>query len=144
MQAFANANPESQVGRIASYYEAALATQEAEATALEAQAELEAIQAAYDGRTSAEIEADIEAVSEQIDGLDEDDEALAELEAELEALEAELAVAREFDEQVAQLQATIDAYEEAQIAEEEALQEASGGRTLSEAAISELRDILGL
>jgi hypothetical protein len=43
-----------------------------------------------------------------------------------------------------QLQAVIGVYEAARITEDEALLQASGGRTLSEAAIAELRNILGL
>lgn len=164
--ALENAAPNSQVGRIAAYRDAALATiaaaevaagadlgvQEAlERLAME-ESELEALSSGYTGRTSAEVQADI-------DGLDPADPDYA---AKLADLDAELDGAVAHETEVAAGQLEVDAARSdlaisealaseaeanlvtAETAEADALGIASNGRTLSDDAIAYIRGQLGL
>ncbi|WP_343116325.1 hypothetical protein [Ostreiculturibacter nitratireducens] len=151
-RALERANPGSQVGRIALYRDAALATIEAKAAveALEQEAakaadDLAALEAAYTGRSSADILADIALLDEESDSY----------EAEKAALDAELAAAESFEAEQLRLQTVIDEapakIEEAELVVEEkeglegdALMTASGGRTLSDEALAYFRELLGL
>jgi hypothetical protein len=164
--ALANASPNSQVGRIAAYREAALAAQaagedlsEAQQDLLDATDALNTAEAAlielnenYTGRTAAEIAEDIAAL----------DPASQSYGADLEALSAEKSAAELHEMEVSQKQADIEAAAEAAAiadaeaaqaeesaiasaaAEEAALLEAANGRVLSPEAVSYVRDQLGL
>jgi hypothetical protein len=150
--AFQNAAPNSQVGRIAAYREAALQTRTADEdlTAAEeslglAQADLQALDESYDGRPAADIDADIAGL----------DPAAADYQSQYDALNAERAAAAEYEAARAELAAAaadaelgvVDAETTAAGAaatEEEALASAAKGRTLSPEALDYLRDQLGL
>ncbi len=164
--AFANASPNSQVGRIAVYREAALGTIAAGDAAEEAAAALEQAAAAlsaseqaqadldqnYSGRTTAEIAADMAAL----------DPAAAEYQSSLDALNAERTAAETYEAERAVLETEIAANEaavtaaegavteaetalaDAELAEGDALATAANGRTLSDPAIDFLREQLGL
>ena len=133
-----NADPDSQVGRIATYRDAAQDTQDAQATVDGTQQAIDDLVAAYDGRSTDEILADIDALDPDDDGYDD---ALAELEAELEQAEAHEAELAELEAELAE---ALLAYDTALADEEEALLAASDGRVLSDAALAELRSLLGL
>ncbi|GEM_PF-3928656 len=165
-QAFANAAPKSQVGRIESYRVAvgealavaALAGKtaanaaDAEAALLLLQAERQALLDTYAGRTSAAIEADINALDSASLTYAED---LAALTAELsDALGHEEAIATLADQILAADAAAIAAADAAaqaaaaqaaaEAAEAEALLAATNGRALSPEALAFLRAQLGL
>lgn len=165
-QALANAAPNSQVGRIASYREAALGTIEAEAGLAEAvaaavvaelarqaaESDLAALDGSYEGRTAAEV-------ADDIAGLDP---AAADYQDKLDTLtaEQETALAHEADraalvaaaEDAATAAAAAAEAEELAAAtalaaaetEDAALISAANGRTLSEPAIGYIRAQLGL
>ncbi len=118
--ALLHANPNSQVGRIATYKTAALAT-------VEAQSALEDL--TPPARTIAEIEADMLLLDPTLDA-----EALA-------VLQLELNDANAYEEALAEVEGIIAGAEQA---EADALLAASGGRELSDAAIAELRAMLDL
>lgn len=164
--ALANANPNSQVGRIATYQQAALknldadeilaaAQQEAfdkQEALVAAQTDLQNLKDSYTGRTTAEID-------DEIAGLDTSasdyQDRLDALNAEREAAAAQEAAVAE--QQVAVDNATLDAEQAAKAAEEAAMSQtasaqaeqdallaASNGRTLSPDALDYLRTQLGL
>lgn len=164
--AFANASPNSQVGRIATYRDAALDTISA-TDALDAateaigeetenlaarEAELQSLDDAYTGRTTAEIDADIAALDpsatdyqEQVDALAEERIGAETYETERAALETEIADATDaVTEAEAGLTDAEMALTEAETLEQEALMSASNGRVLSEPALDYLRSELGL
>lgn len=132
--ALANAAPNSQVGRIASYRDAVLAVDQAPEKLAAKEDELAALAEsdAYSDRTTDEIEAEIAAL---------DADATTE---ERQALEDELQAAEQRDaleEDIANLQHTID---NADTITSEALLAASNGRELSDAALAELHRLLDL
>lgn len=137
-EAFASAAPGSRVGQIGAYREAALLTQQGETAVTEAEDALAAAVEGHEGRTSAEIDADIAGL----------DPAAADYDAQLAELEAEREVTVAHEDEVADLQDALDAAADdlaiAEQAEADALLEASEGRTLSDAALAELRALLGL
>lgn len=164
--ALENASPNSQVGRIATYRDAALETISA-ADALDAasetlgaatdtlaakEAELQALDEAYAGRTAAEIDAEIAALDpsaadyqQQVDALTEERLGAESYETERAALEAEVADASDaVTEAETGLTDAETALTEAETLEEEALMSASNGRVLSEPALDYLRGELGL
>lgn len=164
--AFANASPNSQVGRIAAYREAALETVAAGEAAAEAAAALEEATAAlsaseqaladldqnYSGRTTAEIDADIAALDpaatdyqSSLDALNAERTAAETYETDRAALETEIATneAAVADAETATADAET-ALADAELAEGEALTTAANGRTLSDPAIDFLREQLGL
>ncbi len=137
--ALANASPNSQVGRLAAYRDAALAAVGAQAAIDDANDALAAFDAADQGRTIAEIETDIAALDPAAEGYDP---------ALLEALNAELTAAQTRDEDRAAL---VDAIADAETAaagagetEAEALLAAANGRTLSPEAIAYIRKLLDI
>lgn len=165
-QAFANAAPNSQVGRIAAYRNAAVTAAETGERLAAAQQALDAatqavedlnrqisdLDAAYGGRTAAEIQADIDAL----------DPAAADYADRLAGLTGELAGAEAYDGDRAALEAALadaeavagetqsvydtaaaDAATAAE-AEDAALMTASNGRALSSDALDYLRAQLGL
>ena len=165
-QAFANAAPESRVGRIAAYRDAVLAGEE---LADELDAARAALEALPPGRSADEIQADLDAstaeralIEDEIVGLTatlaeaEDDELadlleqIADLEAERDALiaaeeallaEAEAAAVR------AEAEAMIAELEEAlagQPATERDLLEAAANKPVTDAVEAEVRRLLGL
>jgi uncharacterized protein YukE len=150
--ALANAAPNSQVGRIAAYQEAALATDAAgeELTkAIEdlaaAEDALQALNDSYTGRTTEEIDADIAGLdpsapdyAEKLDALNAERAAAAEFEAEQDALETAVADA---SDAVEDAEAAVDT---AALAEADALNLASGGRILSPEALDYFRGLLDL
>lgn len=136
-QARASADPESQVGRIAAYASAAEQTETARADWSTAKDEYDALLADYEaGRTSAEIQLDI-------DGLDPASESY---QADLAALEVDLAQAQadeaELQDRATALNDTLEIYEAAAEQERTALSGASGGRELSDEAKAALRSCL--
>jgi hypothetical protein len=150
--ALANAAPNSQVGRIAAYQEAALAT-EAAGEELEkaiedlaaAEDALQALNDSYTGRTTEEIDADIAGLdpsapdyTEKLDALNAERAAAAEFEAEQDALETAVADA---SDAVADAETAVDT---AALAEADALNVASGGRILSPEALDYFRGLLDL
>lgn len=136
--AFANADPDSQVGRIGAYAEAARSTQQAETLVTEAQARLNQTADSYDGRTSADVEADIAAL----------DPASADYATQLAGLEAERTDAVRQEADLAELEAGLVALEAqraiAEQVEADKLLTASDGRVLSVEALAELRALLQL
>lgn len=150
--AFANASPNSQVGRIAAYQTAALATIEA-GTAVQtatdvladAQGALGAQIDAYEGRTSGDIQADIDLLDPA--AVDYQDR-LASLNGELDAaLTQEAIISGLIDDVVSAELALEDAKlvaDAAQATEDEAFLVASDGATLSDAAMAYFRDLLEL
>lgn len=164
--AFASASPNSQVGRIAAYRDAALETiaageaAEAAATALseataaltESQGALAALEEGYTGRTTAQIDADIAALDpasadyqSRLDALNAERLAAETHEAERMALEEEIAAneAAVTDAETAVVDAET-ALADAAAAEGDALTTAANGRMLSDPAIDFLREQLGL
>ncbi len=161
--ALANAAPDSQVGRIATYRDAALgslsagadvaAAEQAYAEALTALADYDAT---YDGPTLAEIEAELARLDPDSPDYDPDYVAgLDDPETERDRLEQERLAAQDFeagreelanavDLSEAELAAARDAAELAGLTEEEALLAASNGRVLSPEALAELRRLLEL
>ncbi|MFN0115442.1 MAG: hypothetical protein ACKVPY_12270 [Paracoccaceae bacterium] len=165
-QAFANASPNSQVGRIAAYREAAVATQEAQAAADEAQSALDTangaltdlnsqlsdLVAGYTGRTSAEVQGDIGALdpaapdyADQLAALTAEQDAATSFEAAKTGLETQIAdaAADAAGAQAAYDTAAAEAEAAAQV-EDAALTTASNGRTISDEALAYLREQLGL
>lgn len=160
--AMASASPNSQVGRTAAYRDAAVATSKLSDAWEDARDAYYAHEGTYDGPTSVEIQAELDAASQlnaaidsQIAVLDPasltyaDD--LAALEAQKvneAALTLELATVKEYEATLAELALAsnelADDYYAAEGLEADALLTASGGRTLSEAALAELRNALGL
>lgn len=150
--AFANAAPDSQIGRIAAYQEAALATDAAGehlTKAIEdlaaAEGALQALNDGYTGRTTEEIDADIAGLdpsapdyAEKLDALNAERAAAAEFEAEQDALEKAVADA---SDAVADAETAVDT---AALAEADALNSASGGRILSPKALDYFRGLLDL
>lgn len=130
--AMKNAAPNSQVGRIATYRDAALATVAAATAAEKAAAAVAALPVPT--RSLTEIEA-------AIAGLDPSAEGYAEA---LTALEAEKSQALAYAEATAEAAAAAEALAAAEAAEHEALLAASGGRELSDEAIAYIRDVLDL
>ncbi|WP_347311749.1 hypothetical protein [Defluviimonas sp. SAOS-178_SWC] len=164
--AFANASPNSQVGRIATYrdaaletYEAADALEEANGTLTEAtealsakEAELQALDDAYTGRTTAEIDEEIAGLDptaadyqNQVDALNEERLGAETYETDRAALETEITDASDaVTEAETGVTDAETALTEAETVEEEALMSASNGRVLSEPAFDYLRGELGL
>lgn len=150
--ALANASPNSQVGRIAAYRDAALETQGAEAAITQAETDLTAAQAdlaalgsSYTGRSTTDIDTDIAAL----------DPTATDYQASLDALNAERTAAAEYEAEqalkttaVAEAEAALIAAQEAAAAaaatEDDALLAAADGRSLSPEAIAYLRSKLGL
>lgn len=130
--ALEHASPNSQVGRIAAYRDAALITTEKEATVAEAAAALAAIPVPQRG---------IDAIDTEIAGLDP---LAADYAETLVALEAERANALAYENALGVADAANQEWAAAQTAEEAALLVASGGRVLSDAAIAYVRDMLDL
>ncbi|HMO06812.1 MAG TPA: hypothetical protein PKD10_04075 [Paracoccaceae bacterium] len=162
-QALANASPNSQVGRIATYRDAVLGTRSATGDIADAQTVLAAARDAlsaydgsYDGRTRAEIEADIARLDPESPDYDaEFAGSFEDPEAALSGLQDDLAAAVAHEdgrEELAgavtaaedDLAAAEQAAEDAAAAEADALLAASGGRTLSPEALAELHRLLGL
>ncbi|OYX44647.1 MAG: hypothetical protein B7Z02_04910 [Rhodobacterales bacterium 32-67-9] len=164
--AFANANPESQVGRIATYRDAALGTivaaDELEAAsgaltdatdALAAkEAELQALEDGYAGRTTAEIDAEIAGLDsaapdyqDQVNALNDERVAAETFETERATLESEVTDATDaVTDAESALTDAETALADAETLEEDALLSASNGRVLSEPALDYLRSELGL
>ncbi len=128
--AMANASPNSQVGRIASYRDAAEATIGAETALSDAEAALGGL--TEPSRSVADIQA-------EIDGLDPvaDAEAIA-------GLEAELADAEAYAAAVSDVELAADALAAAQTVEDASFLAASNDRVLSDEAMSFFRAQLGL
>jgi uncharacterized protein YukE len=136
--ALAHAAANSQVGRIATYQEAALFTLEAEQDLADAEKALQDELDSYTGRTSEEIQSDIGELDPEAEGYED---ALSALEDELAAAEAHESRVVELEDAV---EAAEDALEGAEDAEAEAFLAASGGRTLSPEAMAYFRGLLGL
>jgi hypothetical protein len=130
--ALEHAAPNSQVGRIAAYRDAAEITIEAQAALDEAEAALEGMDAPT--RSVDEIEAEIAALDPAADGYAE---ALEVLEAERDNAEAYADAVIAVDLATAQLLAADED-------EKAALLVASGGRELSDEAIAYIRSVLNL
>jgi hypothetical protein len=132
--AFLNASPNSQVGRIAVYRDAAVATETAKGEWASAYDAYLAYQATYTGPTAADLTALLAATDPTAP--------------EYATLTSQLQTAQTYETELARLAGlSNDAaglYQEAAAIEDGALIEASGGRTLSEGAIAELRALLGL
>ncbi len=128
--AMANASANSQVGRIASYRDAAEATIGAETALSDAEAALGGL--TEPSRSVADIQA-------EIDGLDPvaDAEAIA-------GLEAELADAEAYAAAVSDVELAADALADAQTVEDDSFLAASNDRVLSDEAMSFFRAQLGL
>lgn len=137
--ALANASPNSQVGRLATYRDAALAAAGAQDAIDQAVAALSEFDTANPGRSVADIEADITALDPAAVGYDP---------AQLDALNAELdnAQMREADRTLLADAVTgaEAAAEGAALAEAEALLDAANGRTLSPEAVAYVRDLLNI
>lgn len=142
-QALANAAPDSQVGRIATYREAALAASEASEAYAATEAQLDGEISEIEDqlgelRSSEEIEADLNA-------LDPDDPAT---EDERAALQAELDEVHDLEQRMNDLYDELveagQAYDALFDSAEEALLVASGGQELSPEALEELHRLLGL
>ncbi len=160
--AMANAAPGSQVGRIATYKEAAETTKSEYSEWQEAYTAYMDFKGSYDGPGVAELNEQIDAattvnsrIEEEIAALDptapDYDSNLAALEAQkvdIDALEAQLETAEDYETELARLKDASNAqgeeYQQAKTEEEEALEGATGGRTLSEAALDVFRTTLGL
>jgi uncharacterized membrane protein len=156
------ANPNSQVGKIAAYQEAAFETKDAYSEWQDAYADYLAHKDSYSGPSSEDIQDQLDAANatnadldDQISDLDPADpdyegkkSALEDQKVDTAGLESDLATATEYETKLDELteasNAAGAAYEEAQGAEAEALDTAAGGRDLSDAAVEELRDTLGL
>ena len=136
--AFANASPNSNVGRIASYQQAAEDYYELRDDLADARRDLRDFEDSYDGRSSEEIQADI-------DDLDPGDEGYEDAKM---VLEEELMEAEEFEEARDDLQDGVrDLRTETLIASkeaEEAFNLASKGEILTTEALAELHNNLGL
>lgn len=162
-QAFANAAPESQVGRIREYRDAVIASKELDQAATDAANDLEEARASLSGARNDAVSAlgDVEPT----DTLSQEtiDQAIADLEDGVIGTEAlnDVAAALEGTETAGTLDALFDsattyatakttaetaeaAAETAQEDADAALLDASGGRTLSDAALAELNATLGL
>lgn len=137
--ALANANPNSQVGRLATYRNAALAAAGAQDAVDAANTALGAFDDANQGRSIADIEADIAALDPTIPGYDP---------AQLDTLDDELTAAQIRDADRAVLLAAVIAAEDAMATagatEDDALLAASNGRTLSPEAIAYIRELLNI
>ena len=156
------ANPNSQVGKIAAYQEAAFETKDAYSEWQDAYADYLTHKDSYSGPSSEDIQDQLDAANatnadldEQISDLDPADpdyegkkSALEDQKVDTAGLESDLATATEYEAKLDELteasNAAGAAYEEAQEAEADALDTAAGGRDLSDAAVEELRDTLGL
>ena len=148
--ALENASPNSQVGRIAAYRDAALFTSEVAGALAEAEAVRDALP--VPARSVADIDADIAGIDARIALLDPAVVGNDVLIAELNALrlplldERDLTVAQ--NAAIADAQDLVDAAAEnvdgAQELEDAALLTASNGRTLSDEAIAYIRSVLGL
>lgn len=130
--ALLHASPNSQVGRIALYQTAAVASFEAADAVDEAQAALDLLPVPT--RSLAEIRADIAAL----------DPAALDYETALADLKAERDAARAYIDAKNALSDATDAAELAAAEEEAALLTASGGRVLSDDAVAYIRAALGL
>jgi hypothetical protein len=159
--ALAHAAPNSQVGRIALYRDAALVTIDKQILLDDAEADLALLPVP---RSDAAITGDIAASQDIIDGYNADIAAALLLDplADVSALEglrdAEALVQDGYEQELldaaaqnlalAEAQALVDAaaaeVEAAQVVEDGALLTASNGRTLSDDAIAYVRDVLGL
>lgn len=164
--AFANASPNSQVGRIATYRDAALATIAAgealdtATTALEtanadltaAEAALADFDAAHTGRSTAEIDSDIAALDpaapdyqQQLDALNTERTAAESYATDRAILDSDVAAAAGIvSEAEAAVASAAGLAAESEALEGDALLSASNGRTLSEPALDYLRTQLGL
>ncbi len=135
--ALAHANPNSQVGRLAAYRDAAVAAAGAQGAVDGANAALAAFDAANQGRSVADINADIAALDPTAPDYDP---------TVADALNAELAAAQTRDADRALLADAVAAAEAALATagatEEDALLAASNGRTLSPEAIAYIRELL--
>ena len=130
--ALENAAPNSQVGRIAAYRDAALVTGEKAAALAQAREDLAGLPAPT--RTLTEIEAEIAAL----------DPAAVDYADKLAALEAEKAATESYADAAAIVAAAEAELEAAAEAEHAALLTASNGRELSDEAIAYIRDVLNL
>lgn len=137
--ALANASPNSQVGRLATYRDAAIATAGAQGAIDDATTALAEFDAVNTGRLVTEIEADIVALDPT--ALDYDAAQLVAL-----SLELETAQTRDADRAVlaGALVTAEDAADGAATTEADALFAAAKGRTLSPEAIAYLRDLLNI
>ena len=130
--ALAHAAPNSQVGRIAAYRDAALLTKAAQETLHQASVDLAALPVPT---------RDLAAIDAAIDALDplaiDHAAALAALQAEADAVQA-------YDAAATALDAATEAALTAQATENDALLIASGGRILSDEAVAYIRDVLNL
>lgn len=128
--AFENAAPNSQVGRIAAYREAAMATQDAGAAVDDAELALGAAE-----QTLSDAQAAYDAAKQSGSATQE----------ELDALQADIDAAQgDMDLAQADYDTAVEDAETLTMAEEEALLEASNGRVLSRGAIEYLREKLGI
>ena len=162
LTALANAAPNSQVGRIATYRTAALAT-EAQAKSLDAALKAyNAYLGTYTGPTAADLQSQITAANtanaalqSQINALDPMSSTFTTDKAALEAqmtdtasLTTQLQQAQTYEANLATLQQQVTtdqtAYDTNLAAEQTALNTAANGRTLSAPALAELRRELGL
>lgn len=162
MHADPQANSESQVGRVATYRQEAIEAQEAYDAWQIAYNEYLAFEGSYTGPSSSELQTQIDdaksfnsGIDDQIAALDtasatyaDDVSALEAQKIDVGALEAQKLVAVAYEIELDRLATESDRlageYETAADEEEDALMAASGGRTLSDAALEELRSLLGL
>ena len=136
--AFANASPNSNVGKIATYQEAAADYYGLREDLIDGRRDLRALDDSYDGRSSEEIQADIDDLDESADDYEKQ---LEELEAELEDAETYETARDELVDDLKDLKTdTYDALETA----EAAFYEASKGWLLTKDALAELHSNLGL
>lgn len=136
--AASNANPNSQVGRIAAYVEASAETGSAYEAWKQAYNEYLTFKNSYEGPSLSELEVLIES-------LDTESETYK---ADLTALQAQVSALEAYEVQTATLAQVSNsfagAYDEAKQAQDEALQTAAGDRALSAEEEQLLRDALGL
>ncbi|MEP2029246.1 MAG: hypothetical protein ABJI96_11140, partial [Paracoccaceae bacterium] len=137
-QAFRNASPNSNVGKIATYQEAAEDYYALRDDLTDARRELKAFNESYDGRTSEEIAEDIAALDPNDPDYDADRDALAE----------ELKEASDFEDERMELADDVrDVRRETLFASkdaEQAFYQASKGSSLTPQALSEFHSNLGL
>jgi hypothetical protein len=136
--AFANASANSQVGQVAIYRDAVNATDVAMQDWTTAYSEYDIYRTSYLGKS-------VEDITTLLVELDDTDPAYADLQADL---QKELTLAREYEAELANLASISNEkaviQKEAASLEDDALLQASGGRILSDAALAQLRAMLGL
>ncbi|MCI2400047.1 hypothetical protein [Aliiroseovarius subalbicans] len=134
--ALANASPNSRVGMAAAYRDASVEALAAAQTAEDSAAAINALIAGYAGRNSSDIQTEIDNLAEAVSQEERD------------ALDLELAAAQAHESELSRLegeaQQAAQAAAEAALAEEDTLASLTDGRSLSDAALAELRSNLGL